>query len=52
VLDEAYDRTHDLSQPVHQTGWSEPIGSLGGFGYSLRNWADQLEGLGPLPPPD
>ncbi len=49
VLDRLYQRLDKLSQPVHRTGWSEPIASVGGFGMSLRAWADVIDHLADEP---
>ena len=49
VLDQLYQRLDKLSQPVHRTGWSEPIASVGGFGMSLRAWADVVDQLADEP---
>ena len=49
VVDELYERVDKLSKPVHKTGWTEPIGSIGGFGMALRSWADTLDELAAQP---
>lgn len=51
VLDDLFKRVNRLSRPVWQTGWTEPIGSIGGFGMGLRRWARELEELPELDPP-
>lgn len=43
ALDDLFQRVDRLSEPLWRTGWTEPIGSLGGFGMSLRRWAAKLE---------
>lgn len=45
VLDVLYERANQLSEPVWRTGWTYPIGTIGGFGMGLRAWANKLEDL-------
>ena len=45
ALDALFKRVDRLSEPLWRSGWTEPIGSLGGFGGSLRRWAEKLESL-------
>lgn len=52
VLDQLYKRLDQLSQPIHRTGWSEPIASVGGFGMSLRAWAEVIDQLADDPFPN
>jgi hypothetical protein len=51
VLDQLYQRVDELSKPVYDTGWTYPIGTIGGFGMGLRAWADELDRLATEEPP-
>jgi hypothetical protein len=52
VLDRLFLELNALSEPVWRTGWSEPIASVGGFGVSLRRWANVVDELADQPFPD
>lgn len=42
-LDRFYERCEGLSKPIYMTGWTRPLGTVGGLGRGLERWAEVID---------